>query len=236
LTFSPHTDSKGIMDLVEFLSPKHVILVHGEKPKMASLKQRIETELGIQCQYPANNETVLIPTTQSVRIGASKTFIKNCNAQLDGGERIAEGILVMERGQNVKIVSEEEFLETIGMERNVVNFAQCLRLAKEIISVKTKDLILALENELKKSIKFQKLDVGEDSIKLDTMMIRVCPNKTCNYRRDEDAEETATYLCCSWSVQDEVLARNCLSVIKNLKPAFPGDVLANNVLHQEIDS
>ncbi|KAJ4783344.1 hypothetical protein LUZ62_034590 [Rhynchospora pubera] len=122
LTFSPHTDSKGIMDLVEFLSPKHVILVHGEKPKMAALKQRIESELGIQCEYPANNETVLVPTTQSLKISASKTFVRNCTTELDGDERIAEGILVMEKGHNAKIVSEEEFLETIGAERNVVSF------------------------------------------------------------------------------------------------------------------
>ncbi|PRQ47606.1 putative KH-domain/beta-lactamase-domain protein, archaea [Rosa chinensis] len=53
LTFSPHTDAKGIMDLVKFLSPKHVILVHGEKPRMATLKGRIQSELGIQsCSNP----------------------------------------------------------------------------------------------------------------------------------------------------------------------------------------
>lgn len=223
------------MDLVEFLSPKHVILVHGEKPKMASLKQRIESELGIQCQYPANNETVLVPTTQSVKIGASRAFIKNCTTELDGDKSIAEGILMMERGQNAKIVSKEEFLETIGMERNVVNFAQCLPLPSKTISVKTKDLILALEKELRKSIKFKKLEVSEDCIKLESITIRVCPNKTCKYRRDKDAEETATYLCCSWSIRDEDLARICLSVIKNMKSTFPYELSAN-VLNREIDS
>ncbi|RLM85609.1 hypothetical protein C2845_PM04G13550 [Panicum miliaceum] len=57
LAFSRHTESKGIMDLIEFLSPKHVILVHGEKPLMAFLKERVESELGMPCYYPANNES-----------------------------------------------------------------------------------------------------------------------------------------------------------------------------------
>ncbi|PIN11331.1 putative cleavage and polyadenylation specificity factor (CPSF subunit) [Handroanthus impetiginosus] len=78
LSFSPHTDAKGIMDLVKFLSPKHVILVHGEKPKMATLKEKIESELGIQCRYPANNETVCIPSTHHVKAGASDAFLQSC--------------------------------------------------------------------------------------------------------------------------------------------------------------
>lgn len=80
LSFSPHTDAKGIMDLVKFLSPKHVILVHGEKPKMATLKERIHSELGIPCHDPANNETVSISSTLFVKAEASSMFIHSCSA------------------------------------------------------------------------------------------------------------------------------------------------------------
>lgn len=80
LSFSPHTDAKGIMDLVGFLSPQHVILMHGEKPKMAKLKARIQSELGIQCHYPANNESLFIPTTQTVKVYATKKFIQSCSS------------------------------------------------------------------------------------------------------------------------------------------------------------
>ncbi|XP_023513382.1 cleavage and polyadenylation specificity factor subunit 3-II [Cucurbita pepo subsp. pepo] len=79
LAFSPHTDSKGIMDLVKFLSPKHVILVHGEKPKMVTLKERIHSELGIPCHDPANNETVSISSTLSIKAESSSTFIQSCS-------------------------------------------------------------------------------------------------------------------------------------------------------------
>ncbi|XP_027360928.1 cleavage and polyadenylation specificity factor subunit 3-II isoform X2 [Abrus precatorius] len=136
LAFSPHTDSKGIMDLVKFLSPKHVILVHGEKPKMASLKEKIHSELGIQCYDPANNETICIPSSHYVNAETSDTFIRSClnpnvkfqkcslvdtcnSAMIDRNliselqvedERVAEGVLVVEKGKNAKIVHQDELM------------------------------------------------------------------------------------------------------------------------------
>eukprot|EP00268_Persea_americana_P036729 TRINITY_DN36253_c0_g1_i2.p1 TRINITY_DN36253_c0_g1~~TRINITY_DN36253_c0_g1_i2.p1 ORF type:complete len:158 (+),score=19.34 TRINITY_DN36253_c0_g1_i2:2165-2638(+) len=125
LSFSPHTDGKGIMDLIRFLMPQHVILVHGEKPKMATLKGKIQSELGIQCYAPANNDTVHIPSTQVVKVGITKMFIRTSfsatpkfiNTGVDGksdsiskdsaalpliqigDERTSEGILVMEKNK-----------------------------------------------------------------------------------------------------------------------------------------
>lgn len=128
LSFSPHTDSKGIMDLTKFLSPRNVILVHGEKPKMVSLKERIQTELRIPCYLPANCDAVHIPSTIYVKAHASNTFIRSClnpnfrflkrskednsdqvlrnanpTAPLQvNDERVAEGILIMEKGKKSK--------------------------------------------------------------------------------------------------------------------------------------
>ncbi|XP_043707112.1 cleavage and polyadenylation specificity factor subunit 3-II isoform X2 [Telopea speciosissima] len=147
MSFSPHTDAKGIMDLVKFLSPKHVILVHGEKPKMATLKGRIRTEFGIECYDPANNETVCIPSTTYVKIDATPTFIRNClkpNPQLFKGsqegnytdikslplphvrdEKVGEGILVMEKTKKVRAVHQTELFPILGMVENKVQFAYC---------------------------------------------------------------------------------------------------------------
>ncbi|XP_057960707.1 cleavage and polyadenylation specificity factor subunit 3-II isoform X2 [Malania oleifera] len=142
LSFSPHTDAKGIMDLVRFLSPKHVILVHGEKPKMAALKGRIQSELGIQCYDPANNDTVRIPSTYHVKADATHTFVQSslnpnfkflkCSSQCgpdsdskDGratpclqlsDERVTEGILVMEKSKRAKVVHKDELLHLLGEE------------------------------------------------------------------------------------------------------------------------
>lgn len=141
LSFSPHTDSKGIMDLTEFLSPKHVILVHGEKPSMAFLKERIESELGMPCYYPANHETVSIPTTQNIKMSASERFITSCAAELrkdslrkanlicgnsmsevNESEKLADGILLMEKNKKPKILCEDELLQVLGVERHSVEF------------------------------------------------------------------------------------------------------------------
>lgn len=145
LSFSPHTDSKGIMDLTEFLSPNHVILVHGEKPQMAFLKERIESELNMPCYYPANNETVSIPTTQNLKINATEKFITSCTtaqtkdnqqksnlicgnhlSEVNGNEKLAEGILLMEKSKTSKILCENEFLLSLGMEQHFVQFEPLL--------------------------------------------------------------------------------------------------------------
>ncbi|KAF8378587.1 hypothetical protein HHK36_029935 [Tetracentron sinense] len=151
LSFSPHTDAKGIMDLVKFLSPKHVILVHGEKPKMASLKGRIQSELGIPCYYPANNDAVHIPSTQYVKADATDTFIRSClnpnfeflkssgESNSDLGfkdsnavqlvqirdERVAQGILILENRKKAKVVHQDELLPMLGVENHEVKSAYC---------------------------------------------------------------------------------------------------------------
>ncbi len=58
VSFTAHTDVKGIMQLVGHLSPKNVVLVHGEIKKMLVLKDRIQKELRIGVYCPENNGSV----------------------------------------------------------------------------------------------------------------------------------------------------------------------------------
>lgn len=150
LSFSPHTDAKGIMDLVKFLSPKHVILVHGEKPKMASLKGKIESELGIPCYDPANNENVSVPLTHFVKACASDAFVRSSlspNFKFSRrigeygfshsgdtevrpylqvrDERVAEGIVVIEGNKAAKVIHQDELPNFLRKERHEVKFAYC---------------------------------------------------------------------------------------------------------------
>eukprot|EP00246_Nothoceros_aenigmaticus_P004728 TRINITY_DN1639_c0_g1_i8.p1 TRINITY_DN1639_c0_g1~~TRINITY_DN1639_c0_g1_i8.p1 ORF type:complete len:440 (-),score=65.99 TRINITY_DN1639_c0_g1_i8:496-1815(-) len=83
LSFSAHTDAKGIMDLVKHVAPRNVVLVHGEKPKMAVLKSRMIAELGIPCFDPANHETVKIAARNSVKISMSNRFLIEAEASVD---------------------------------------------------------------------------------------------------------------------------------------------------------
>ncbi|KAL4347225.1 hypothetical protein GQ457_17G000540 [Hibiscus cannabinus] len=174
LSFSPHTDAKGIMDLVKFLSPKHAILVHGEKPKMATLKERIQSELGIQCYCPANNETVTIPSTHYVKADASDTFIRSClnpnfkfstcssvdKSYLDSNgskavsrlsvsdDRVSEGILVVGKGKKAKVIHQDELLNTFGEKKHEIQFAYCfpMHMTRTENIPSASDLLCGLDN------------------------------------------------------------------------------------------
>jgi hypothetical protein len=76
LSFSAHTDAKGILDLVKHVAPRNVVLVHGEKLKMVLLKNKIATDLGIPCYDPANLETVEVESRCLVKMGISKQLLK----------------------------------------------------------------------------------------------------------------------------------------------------------------
>ncbi|CAN4081038.1 unnamed protein product [Withania somnifera] len=150
LSFGAHTDAKGIMDLVRFLSPKHVVLVHGEKPNMTTLKERIESDFGIPCFYPANNESLLIPTTHYIKADVSKSFLPSSlspnfkflktTSGADAGfilneraksfvqacdDRVAEGALIMQEDQHPKIVHLKELMVILGAENHEVQVAYC---------------------------------------------------------------------------------------------------------------
>ena len=63
LSFSAHTDHRGILQLINWLKPKSVVLVHGEEDRMLSLKADIESNLDLPTWCPANHETITIPAT-----------------------------------------------------------------------------------------------------------------------------------------------------------------------------
>lgn len=73
----PHTDSKGILQMVHQTRPRFVVLVHGVEIQMQPLSKRILTEAGSgvgngrveKVVYPENFEEVLVPLTPSPRRG-----------------------------------------------------------------------------------------------------------------------------------------------------------------------
>jgi len=68
LSFSAHADAKGILSLIRRLEPRHVMLVHGEKQKMAHLKAAIMRDLGIPCFDPPNGSAVTLPVDLRVPV------------------------------------------------------------------------------------------------------------------------------------------------------------------------
>nr|XP_048318828.1 cleavage and polyadenylation specificity factor subunit 3-II isoform X1 [Ziziphus jujuba var. spinosa] len=261
LSFSPHTDAKGIMDLVKFLSPKHVLLVHGEKPKMATLKGRIQSELGIPCYDPANNDTVSIPSTHYVKALASDTFIRSCshpnfkfleNSLEDGNggsrfkfgnselqlqvtdERVAEGILVMEKSKKAKVVHQEELLLMLGEKEHKVRFAYCcpvrigsLEETKSTDITPTNNRLCVTGRCFWLRVLFARLssefsggniqDFGE-YLQVESFQVSICSKDNCPNRITETQKnnsEDVVYFCCTWSIVDDKIAQKIISILEN---------------------
>ncbi|KAG5236646.1 cleavage and polyadenylation specificity factor [Salix suchowensis] len=253
LSFSPHTDSKGIMDLARFLSPKNVILVHGEKPKMVSLKERIQSELRIPCYLPANCDTVHIPSTTYVKAHASNAFIRSClnpnfrflkrskeensnqvlrntnsTAPLQvNDERVAEGILIMEKGKKARVVHQDDLLLMLRQKKHDIQFGYCCAAQLDNLE-ETGNRDGALSHSDKCSclqLLFKELstyfsgvniqDLGEH-LQVESFQVSVCLKDNCPYRIiDSPRKEAATiFFCCSWSAADEKLAREIISAIE----------------------
>lgn len=247
------------MDLVKFLSPQHVILVHGEIPKMATLKERIQSELGIKCYDPANNEAVCIPSTHFVKAGASDAFIRSCmnpNFQFmksgseeksDSGskctegtlplqikdERVAEGILVLEKGEKANVVHQDELPLMLGEKRHEVQFAYCCpvnidKLEKFTTAHLTptssmlwdpnkSSLIRLLVTKLSSKLSEDNIQDFGKHLQVESFRLSVCLKDTCPYRITNGLENKprAAFFCCTWSAADDKLAWKIISAMES---------------------
>ncbi|BBN01886.1 integrator complex subunit 11 [Marchantia polymorpha subsp. ruderalis] len=142
LSFSAHTDAKGIMDLVKHVNPRNVVLVHGEKPKMATLKAKIIADLGIPCYDPANYETVEVSSRCAVRINVSKAFVQtNMNWEdrsidpmlLTRPENVlkiphtrertaVEGVVILDETSKLKIIHTTEAPTALNVRQHDMSF------------------------------------------------------------------------------------------------------------------
>ncbi|KAL9256140.1 Cleavage and polyadenylation specificity factor subunit 3-II-like protein [Drosera capensis] len=263
LSFSPHTDGKGIMDLVTFLSPKHVILVHGERPKMVSLKERIEDELEIPCYHPANNEKVCMPSSHYVRADVSASFIKSSlqpnfsfkRVSLDenSGEsengtimqvhdtRVAEGILVMEENQKLKAVHQDEFLTALGKNKFEVNFAYCCPVQAEVAETSRMDFsdkkacLQLLYGKLVMDLPRLKVEYLGEYLLVESLRLEPCSKESCPYQisGSSGSHSKLVFFCCSWSAADDEVAWNVISVMAKLKLAMPESTFSKGDLPYE---
>eukprot|EP00727_Mastigamoeba_balamuthi_P007039 m51a1_g2956 putative integrator complex subunit 11-like (624) ;mRNA; r:657748-660403 len=75
LSFSAHVDAKGIMQLISMVEPRSVLLVHGEKEKMAIMKEKIQQDFGIPCYAPANHGEAVTATSLSIPVTISTSLL-----------------------------------------------------------------------------------------------------------------------------------------------------------------
>ncbi|CAA7043705.1 unnamed protein product [Microthlaspi erraticum] len=223
VAFSPHTDAKGIMDLTKFLSPKNVVLVHGEKPSMMSLKEKITSELDIPCFVPANGETVSVSSTTFVKANASDMFLKSCSSpnfrfsssstQLRvTDQRTSDGVLVIEKSKKAKIVHQDEVSDVLHEKNHVVSLAYCC-------PVKAKGgsddvgLIKQLSEKISETMSDAELHESGNCLQVGSFKGTLCVLENCVNRRGS-CGEAASYLCCNWSAADLELGWEIINLLK----------------------
>ncbi|GJW03284.1 cleavage and polyadenylation specificity factor subunit 3-II [Tanacetum coccineum] len=256
LAFSPHTDAKGIIDLVKFLSPKNVMLVHGEKPNMDKLKGIIESELGISCSVPANTETVSFPSTNFIKADASNKFISSCltpkfkflkdeitemSPLQVRDERVSEGILMNQKGQKVKIVHQDELLAMVGTEKSEVEFACCfaldlcslknaLSISEEVNASDDNSIIRILNTKLSNEVAEFGVNDSVGCIEVNSFRLVICKNDKCPHRVSSGGSTESSermFFCCKWSIVDKDIAWRVVSVTKNMDTCIVDSVMAD---------
>jgi integrator complex subunit 11 len=116
LSFSAHADATGILKLITMSGTKSVMLVHGEKQKMAVLKAKIEGELGIPCYDPPNGYTCVVPTNPHVPVLVSEDLIDSWK-HLKGNEYRVQGAVIVQHrkgGTQLQLVDvPQKFYESV---------------------------------------------------------------------------------------------------------------------------
>ena len=71
ISFAAHTDAKGLLWMVRTVAPSAVVLVHGERSKMAYMKAKIVRDFRLPCYDPHNGERVRIAAERSLAVDIS---------------------------------------------------------------------------------------------------------------------------------------------------------------------
>uniref|UniRef100_A0AC35TUX5 Integrator complex subunit 11 n=1 Tax=Rhabditophanes sp. KR3021 TaxID=114890 RepID=A0AC35TUX5_9BILA len=121
MSFSAHADAKGIMQLIQNVEPRNVMLVHGEGEKMKFLKKKIEAEFKIHVYMPQNGERITVKAEKEIRLNVPNGIIQECMSRNpDVSKQACEfrAILDIDPQTNVvkKVMSEKEAAKSLGLE------------------------------------------------------------------------------------------------------------------------
>jgi len=80
MSHSDHTDSRGIMQLIAQVAPKHVVLVHGSEAHMDIFQPIVKQRLRIPCSAPAVGEAVDLGTERLHEVWASPVVLHEASS------------------------------------------------------------------------------------------------------------------------------------------------------------
>lgn len=135
LSFSAHADAAGIEELIRMCEPRNVMLVHGEKGRIAEFKAKVVRDFGIPCFDPPNGTTITVHTPalqHSVHVCSQLLKDKRLRVeQPDGVLRMytpppVEAVVVLRADGQVHLVAPQQAGQS-GVAPHELAFAQTLR-------------------------------------------------------------------------------------------------------------
>lgn len=198
MSFSAHADAKGIMQLIRQCEPANVLLVHGEAGKMDFLRKKVLQELAIDCYMPANGETVNIETPDKVPVDVGLPLLKQA-LRSDQEVKIIHGALVVQDREVPRLVDVRQALQELGLIPHEIRFTTTVAFPRAALAD-------TLYGRLKDRLSGVQL-LPDGSIAVASALVKVGA-------LEDDAASRA--VCVSWTLQDEDLGTNLLSLVQEL--------------------
>uniref|UniRef100_A0A0K0E023 Integrator complex subunit 11 n=1 Tax=Strongyloides stercoralis TaxID=6248 RepID=A0A0K0E023_STRER len=141
MSFSAHADAKGIMQLIENVEPRNVMLVHGEAEKMKFLKKKITEEFNINVYMPENGEKLIIKPINEITLKVPYKIIQEC---IDKTPNISKkncefrAVLECQPKTNsvINIMSESEAAKTLGLDVHGIYLSAFLEVSERLKPIK----------------------------------------------------------------------------------------------------
>lgn len=194
ISFSAHADAKGILDLIQQVSPKNIMLVHGEKQKMAIFKQKIEQDLMIKCYDPPNGCTITIDTEQEIKVNVSTSLLKRSFSENDPRKKKKiDGILLIKNQDLPKLLDPNEAINELGLSKHELDFVVEKKIPKTSL-----DWYDLLEKEM--------LKVFPNIFKKD----EIISFKSVQLKKEE------LILSIQWNLQDDIIGEKMINIVDDL--------------------
>ena len=122
ISFSAHSDHRGILQVLRWLHPDNVVLVHGEEERMRGLCNEVQNLLGLPCFYPANYEKLVINCNVLNKLNIEYPLLSGFKQQFH--QNFLQGVFGKNKeGQVVGNVYQDWISETTVLFGCEVNFS-----------------------------------------------------------------------------------------------------------------
>jgi integrator complex subunit 11 len=193
ISFSAHADAKGILDLIGQVSPKNIMLVHGEKQKMALFKQKIESDLKIKTFDPANGQTIQIESEQEIKVNISMNLVKRSLTETDPRKKLKiNGVLVTKDKELPRLLDPSEACKELGMETQELDFVY-----ERAYPHGESNMFENIVKQLKKIFDFKVID---NEVMVESVKVKGLKEK----------------ITISWSLEDDVIGEKVAEIVDEI--------------------